>query len=116
MEKVADLQGIPRKNRHVPGIADRRCVHHLPQIADMVAELALEYKPSVIVTCAYEGGHRDHDASCLAAAVAAKRADFPIARFEVPADNTSGPRAMPYRINGFIKAYGPLHSRVYGVA
>lgn len=109
MEKVADKQGIPPNHRHVPGITGRECVHHLPEIVDMVTGLVIEYQPSVIVTLAYEGGHWDHDASCLAAAVAAKRADFPIARFEVPTYNTSGPRFMPYRINGFIKAYGPFH-------
>ncbi len=107
MEKVADRQGLPPANRHVLPTPDRTAVDHLAAIADQVTELVKQYKPSVIVTAAYEGGHWDHDASCLAGYVASRRVDFPIARFEVPTYNASGPRIMPFRINGFIKSYGP---------
>jgi hypothetical protein len=107
MNKVADITGVPPSNRHVLDVPDREAVKHLAEIADAVTELVRQVKPSVIITDAYEGGHWDHDASCLAAFVAAKRVDFPIARFEVPTYNASGPRIMPFRINGFIKSYGP---------
>ncbi|HUT52585.1 MAG TPA: PIG-L family deacetylase [bacterium] len=107
MERVADIQGLPPEGRHVLNVPDRRAVEHLPEIVDSVTELVKKHRPSVIVTAAYEGGHWDHDASCLAGWVASQRVDFPVARFEVPTYNASGPRLMPFRMNGFIKSYGP---------
>jgi hypothetical protein len=107
MNRVADAMGLPFANRHVLDIPDRECVKNLPRIMDLVTGLVKQYRPSVIVTDAYEGGHWDHDACCLAGDVAGRRVDFPIARFEVPTYNASGPKIMPWRMNGFIKAWGP---------
>ena len=105
--KAMDAVGVPTGNRHILGIEDHECIRHLPEIMDMVTELVREVQPSVIIHLAYEGGHPDHDTTPLAAHVASQRVEFPIAFFEVPTYNTSGPKIMPYRVNGFVKSYGP---------
>jgi LmbE family N-acetylglucosaminyl deacetylase len=107
MMRVADIQGIKPEDRYPLPFGDREAFKHLPEICDRVTELVKKYQPSVMITCAYEGGHWDHDASGLAAYVASRRVDFPIERFEIPTYNSSGPKVMPFRINGFIKSYGP---------
>lgn len=107
MKYVYDTMGLPPENRHVLGIPDRECIDHLAEAADKVTGLVKKYRPSVVVTDAYEGGHWDHDATCLAAYVASRRVDFDFARFEIATYNASGPKIMPFRVNGYIKAYGP---------
>jgi LmbE family N-acetylglucosaminyl deacetylase len=107
MEVAADKMGLSQAQRHVLGISDRGCVEHLPEIIDRVTELTNQYQPSVVVTLAYEGGHPDHDSTSVAGYVAQRRTNFKFVCFEVPTYNASGPRLMPYRFNGFIKAYGP---------
>lgn len=105
--KAAELMGIPPARQHYLGFPDRGVVDHLPEAIDRAVELFAAVRPAVVITCAYEGGHTDHDATALAAYVAGQRLDFEFARFEVPTYNTSGPWLMPYRVNGFIKAWGP---------
>lgn len=107
MEKAVDAVGVPQANRHVLGFPDRQAVKNLPKIMDLVTELVKKYQPSVMITCAYEGGHWDHDASALAGYVASRRVDFKIARFEVPTYNRGGPKLRPYQFNTFLKSYGP---------
>jgi LmbE family N-acetylglucosaminyl deacetylase len=107
MEEVAKVTGVPAENRHLIGIHDREAVKHLPEIADQVTELIARYKPSVVFTCAYEGGHWDHDSSSLAAAVASRRLDFAFERYEFPTYNRSGPKIARLRFNHFLESYGP---------
>jgi len=104
---AAGVMGIPPERQHYLGFPDRGVVDQLPEAVDKATALIAEVRPSLVITCAYEGGHTDHDATPLAAYVAGRRLDFPFARFEVPTYNTSGPWIMPYRVNGFIKAWGP---------
>jgi LmbE family N-acetylglucosaminyl deacetylase len=111
-ERIAEARlaaaavGIPPERQHYLGFPDHGAVDHLPEAVDKVTELVKEVRPSLVITCAYEGGHTDHDATPLAAYVASKRVDFKFAHFEVPTYNTSGPKIMPYRMNQFIKAWG----------
>jgi len=107
MQRAVDLEGVPRQNRHILDVPDRQAVRHLPEIMDQVTALVARYKPSLLITCAYEGGHWDHDASCLAGFVAAKRTGLDITRFEFPTYNAAGPKIQPYQMNHFIKSYGP---------
>ncbi len=105
--RAMDAVGIPKDNRHILGIGDHECMEHFPEIMDRVTGLVQEIQPSVIIHLAYEGGHPDHDTTPLAAYVAAQRVGCQIVFFEVPTYNTSGPKVMPYRVNGFVKSYGP---------
>jgi len=107
MEAVAQITGIPAENRHLLGFPDRQAVKHLPEIADLVTELIQKYQPSVVITCAYEGGHWDHDSTSLAAEVASQRVNFYFERFEFPTYNRTGPKLFPLRFNHFIESYGP---------
>ncbi len=107
MESVAKITGVPVENRHLLGFPDRQAVKHLPEIADQVTELIGKYQPSVVITCAYEGGHWDHDSTSLAAYVASRRLNFSFQRFEFPTYNRTGPKLMPLRFNHFIESYGP---------
>ena len=107
MLKSVDFEGVPRANRHILDVPDREAVKNMPRIMDEVTALVLKYKPSLIITCAYEGGHWDHDSSCVAAYVAAKRTGLDITRYEFPTYNAAGWRIQPYLMNHFIKAWGP---------
>jgi len=107
MQIAVDQEGVPRQNRHIINVHDREAYHNMPKIMDEVTALVMKYKPSVIVTCAYEGGQWDHDASCVAGYIAARRSGLSIARFEIPTYNAAGPRIMPYQMNHFIKTFGP---------
>jgi len=107
MMRAVDFEGVPRANRHVLPPLDREAVKHMPLIMDEVTALVIKYKPSLIITCAYEGGHWDHDASCVAGYVAARRSGLEITRYEIPTYNAAGWRIQPYLMNHFIKAWGP---------
>jgi len=107
MQIAVDQEGVPRSNRHIIDVPDREAYHNMPKIMDEVTALVIKYQPSVIVTCAYEGGQWDHDASCVAGYIAARRSGLSIARFEIPTYNAAGPKIMPYQMNHFIKTYGP---------
>jgi len=107
MMRSVDFEGVPRQNRHILEVPDRQAVKHLPEIMDQVTALVAKYQPSLIITCAYEGGHWDHDASCVAGDVAMKRTGLLITRYEIPTYNAAGPKIQPYQMNHFIKSYGP---------
>jgi LmbE family N-acetylglucosaminyl deacetylase len=107
MQKSVDFEGVPRPNRHILNVPDSEAVKNLPRIMDEVTALVIKYKPSLIITLAYEGGHWDHDSSCVAGYVAWKRSGLDITRYEVPTYNAAGPKIQPYQMNHFIKAWGP---------
>jgi LmbE family N-acetylglucosaminyl deacetylase len=69
-ELFAALQmiGSPRGNCHQCEYPDKEAYLHLPELIAAVVALIANWKPSLIVTSAYEGGHPDHDAAAFAVA------------------------------------------------
>lgn len=71
---AADVLGVPRSNlvflRHQDGASYREA----KTMFDEVAELLSSWRPTDVFTCAYEGGHIDHDIANMVTAAAANRA------------------------------------------
>lgn len=60
---VGGAEGLPRR---CLGIADQEASMQLLRMTQALAEIVREYRPDVIFTHAYEGGHPDHDACAFA--------------------------------------------------
>jgi len=60
------IAGVPSERIIGLGFTDQEASLHLRDIAGRLAALVAATRPAVIVTHAYEGGHRDHDATCFA--------------------------------------------------
>jgi LmbE family N-acetylglucosaminyl deacetylase len=58
--------GEIRAKLHSLEIIDQRASFELPRVIDGIARIVREYRPEVIWTHAYEGGHPDHDACAFA--------------------------------------------------
>ncbi len=72
----AELQAALALSGCMPGLAelgipDQDASLHMPAIARDLARLFAQHGTEVIITHAYEGGHPDHDATALAAHLAA---------------------------------------------
>lgn len=65
------LDVLPRQpEQFTLSFRDQMTASQLPQIATEVRRLIQEWRPTVVLTHPYEGGHPDHDSTALAAAVA----------------------------------------------
>ena len=60
-ERIVFLSGV-----------DQEAIFHVRQIVEEWVPIVREFKPSVIITHAYEGGHPDHDTAALVARVGAQ--------------------------------------------
>jgi LmbE family N-acetylglucosaminyl deacetylase len=54
------------------GGVDQEAIHETPILAERFASLLPQIQPDIIITHAYEGGHPDHDAAALVAALCRK--------------------------------------------
>ena len=52
------------------GGADQEAIFDVPTLAQKLAECLHKYKPDLLITHPYEGGHPDHDAAALVAVLA----------------------------------------------
>jgi LmbE family N-acetylglucosaminyl deacetylase len=66
LEAMLASAGIPRGRAVSLGVADQAASFHLAEIARRVADLFAMFRPEIVLTHAYEGGHPDHDATCFA--------------------------------------------------
>lgn len=55
------------------GVPDQEATNNIPAIAQHIRELAQRFKPDLILTHPYEGGHPDHDACACAVQLAGPR-------------------------------------------
>ena len=53
------------------GMVDQRASYGLPALAHRLKDLLKYFRPAIILTHAYEGGHPDHDATCFGVHAAA---------------------------------------------
>ncbi|HEU4752576.1 MAG TPA: PIG-L family deacetylase [Armatimonadota bacterium] len=68
-EEVAvalELAGLPPGRRRELGCVDQEASLSLAELAREIAGVLREYRPEVVVTHPYEGGHPDHDATAFA--------------------------------------------------
>ena len=63
---VLDLAGIPRERTVALGVVDQEAALAMAAIARRLAEIFADFRPEIVLTHAYEGGHPDHDATCFA--------------------------------------------------
>jgi len=63
------------------GIADQELFRELERAQRWLDGVVAEFRPGVIVTPAFEGGHPDHDAANLLAFVAGRRTGVPVWEF-----------------------------------
>jgi LmbE family N-acetylglucosaminyl deacetylase len=59
------------------GIPDQDAALHLPALAAAILDRLRSWRPALVITHPYEGGHPDHDATAFAAALACRRAGGP---------------------------------------
>ncbi len=73
LEAACALAGIPSSQLRQLGIPDQRAAHALGNLADQVLQQLREFRPEVVVTHPYEGGHPDHDACAFAVHTAVRQ-------------------------------------------
>jgi LmbE family N-acetylglucosaminyl deacetylase len=66
LERALDLGGLNNISRQCLAISDQEASLHLVELTHLLRDLLEEYRPEVIVTHPYEGGHPDHDACAFA--------------------------------------------------
>lgn len=64
--------GIPEGAIHCLQFPDQDTAFHLAELAQVLAEVFFMYRPRVVITHAYEGGHPDHDSVAFACRQAAE--------------------------------------------
>ena len=57
--------------------ADQQAALHMPALAQALVERLAKFRPACVITHAYEGGHPDHDSTCLIVRLACARLDPP---------------------------------------
>lgn len=65
------------------GAADQDSTHHISALAWGLARHFARFRPACVLTHAYEGGHPDHDSTCLITRLACTRLDSPPAIIEM---------------------------------
>lgn len=66
LDRVVELAGIPPDKVQRLGLVEGEAAWHMPTLVDQLVELIIAWRPEVILTHAYEGGHPDHDTTALA--------------------------------------------------
>lgn len=54
------------------GIPDQQAIHNLERVARQLSETFRKFRPAVVLTHSYEGGHPDHDSTALCVHAATK--------------------------------------------
>ncbi len=72
LASALSLAGLDPACAESLGIPDQEAALKLRPITDALAERLRAWRPSVVITHPYEGGHPDHDATALAAALACR--------------------------------------------
>jgi LmbE family N-acetylglucosaminyl deacetylase len=60
------LVPVPKERTRFLDVADQEAAYQLASIAERIAALLQEFRPGVVLTHPYEGGHPDHDATAFA--------------------------------------------------
>jgi LmbE family N-acetylglucosaminyl deacetylase len=66
------LAGLAPDRAETLGVPDQEAALHLPAILAALRQRLRAWRPAVVITHPYEGGHPDHDATALAAALACR--------------------------------------------
>jgi LmbE family N-acetylglucosaminyl deacetylase len=69
--------GVSPRQIHLLNSIEQEAAGHMPRMVRRVARLIQQFRPEVIVTHAFEGGHPDHDAAAFVAHTAAQAATRP---------------------------------------
>ncbi|WP_448188028.1 PIG-L deacetylase family protein [Azospirillum sp. sgz301742] len=67
METAISLAGVPAGRLRGLGFADQQASFHMADAARRLAVRIADWRPDVVLTHSYEGGHPDHDATAFAA-------------------------------------------------
>jgi LmbE family N-acetylglucosaminyl deacetylase len=70
MRAALALAGVPALNLMSLGGIDQETVHQLPRLSAHFVAVLRQWKPEVVITHPYEGGHPDHDTAALVARTA----------------------------------------------
>jgi len=97
-----NLLKIPVSNHFEFPLRDKEAYLNLPALVAYLDLLVRILKPDLVLSCAYEGGHPDHDAVAFAAASVAKR-DRSFLHHEFPLYHSNGSGEM---VSGEFLEYG----------
>lgn len=64
------LAGVPPARRYAASAVDQHALEVLPHLIGAIRSLIARWRPEVVLTHPYEGGHPDHDAAAFAVAAA----------------------------------------------
>lgn len=77
LEEAFQVAGVRPRPWVSLGIPDQQAALHLAQMADQIAAVVDRFRPELVLTHPYEGGHPDHDACAFAVnAVVPEVAEF----------------------------------------
>ena len=71
LERALRVAGVDPANAVCLGFTDQETMLNLPELCGRVREEIARWRPDVIVTQPYEGGHPDHDSTAFAVQMAA---------------------------------------------
>lgn len=66
LQEALALAGIAPQRHCCLGLVDQEASLEMPALIEKLAEKFAQWKPEIVVTQPYEGGHPDHDATALA--------------------------------------------------
>jgi N-acetylglucosamine malate deacetylase 2 len=78
LEEALAVAGADLKLRVELAIPDQEASVQMPVMAARIADLILEFRPALVLTHPYEGGHPDHDATAFAVHLAVRQAGVPL--------------------------------------
>jgi LmbE family N-acetylglucosaminyl deacetylase len=66
LEEAMEMIGVTPERMQSLDLPDLETIYMLPELARGLQAILRDFRPEVIITHAYEGGHPDHDATALA--------------------------------------------------
>ncbi len=96
------LAGIPETRMAALPIADQRASYDMAGLARNLGRHLREWKPALILTHAYEGGHPDHDATAFAVHAACGTMNDPPRIFEFTSYHAAGPSEPTLQAGRFL--------------
>jgi len=115
-ESLANMSrlGLSEESLEFWDYPDGRSIEYSVEILERMTALMREARPARVYTCAYEGGHPDHDLAHFAAVTAAAGLEPAPVVYELPLYNACGTRLIAF--NRFVPAGGPVFRERLGAA